>query len=197
MIQAISTYIKGIAIFMVFMTYVEVIMPDKSYKQYISLVMGLILIFLVLSPIGNVIKHAGSFSDFNILNNSVMLSQKTIANEKTFYNDEQKKAILTTYKSELRNQMESFLAEYGTISMLGIDVSEGDDDFGTIQRIYIEMTPTKQKKREKLIHIKPVQVNPDKTAPQNDDSDERVNIIKNKISDFYNLSVDHIYIKIV
>ncbi len=50
----LTDYIKKIAEFMLINAVVSVIVPDSKYKLYINMIMGIILVALILSPIGEV-----------------------------------------------------------------------------------------------------------------------------------------------
>lgn len=47
----ITEYVRGIAVFMLVNTFVSVFLPDSSFKNYVSIIMGMILVLLILSPI--------------------------------------------------------------------------------------------------------------------------------------------------
>lgn len=198
MIQAVSTYIKGIAIFLVLIAYAELIMPDSKYKDYINLVLGLVLLFLLIKPAGSLINKAYStpaVSKYNIL-----LDKGIMNNEQALYEESRKTLVLDTYKSELKKQTAEILSEYGEVTLLGIDVSERDEDFGSIMGIYAEIVPNEEAagKKKKLVRIERVRIN-ERTAKDSTEEiyDEQIKIIKNRISDFYNLSGGNIHIKIL
>ena len=48
-----SSYIRNLAIFIIFMAFVGIIAPNGKYRNYLNLVMGFVLMFLIVSPIVN------------------------------------------------------------------------------------------------------------------------------------------------
>ena len=53
LVDFLAVYIKNILLCVIFLTYIEMILPDDKYKKYINLVSGLILILVIISPIKN------------------------------------------------------------------------------------------------------------------------------------------------
>jgi len=49
--QIFSEYIRNLAVFLLFMSFVGVIAPSEKYKSYINLVAGFVLMFIMVSPI--------------------------------------------------------------------------------------------------------------------------------------------------
>lgn len=49
----ISEYGEKIAVFVILSVYGELLLPDNSYRKYIRLVMGAVLMSIVLEPFNN------------------------------------------------------------------------------------------------------------------------------------------------
>ena len=58
--QIFSEYIRNLAVFLLFMSFVGVIAPSEKYKSYINLVAGFVLMFIMITPIT-------SFASFDFL----------------------------------------------------------------------------------------------------------------------------------
>ena len=51
MINTIGEYIRNIAVFLLFTSFVSILIPSGKFKSYINLIIGFVLIFIVISPI--------------------------------------------------------------------------------------------------------------------------------------------------
>lgn len=61
MIEAFTAYIKTIAAFTLFAAFAEMLMPDNSFKKYLQLIMGIMLLSVVLMPLFKAI-HKGDWN---------------------------------------------------------------------------------------------------------------------------------------
>lgn len=55
MFSALSAYIKNIALFMLLAIFAEIIVPNDKIKKYVSVIVGLILIFAIVGKITDVV----------------------------------------------------------------------------------------------------------------------------------------------
>ena len=96
MISGITAYIKTIAIFLVFSAFVEIILPDTRFKKYISIVMGLLMIGVVISPILHIDfpEELGISQSFDIPDYSARLDRY----------DEEHKALVEEIYSKLSEE---------------------------------------------------------------------------------------------
>lgn len=61
----LAIYIKNILLCVIFLTYIEMVLPNDKYKKYINLVSGLILILVIISPIKNLYDKHFTFDSNN------------------------------------------------------------------------------------------------------------------------------------
>ncbi|MCL2350256.1 MAG: stage III sporulation protein AF, partial [Defluviitaleaceae bacterium] len=52
---ALSEYIRNLAVFLIFASFISIISPGKKYEQYINLVLGIILIFVIIAPLSGIV----------------------------------------------------------------------------------------------------------------------------------------------
>ncbi len=55
--EMIKSYAEKIGVFVVMAAYIDLIMPDNSYKKYVKLIMGAMLTAIVMEPISLIIKR--------------------------------------------------------------------------------------------------------------------------------------------
>ncbi|MCL1935554.1 MAG: stage III sporulation protein AF [Defluviitaleaceae bacterium] len=179
MLANISNFIRNLAIFMLFMTFVSAIVPTGKYKSYINLIMGFMLIFMMVSPIINII---GSFDDILIhieeeishLEESINLDEAHIVQA----------SVITENASYLvRTHIEEIVSEFGFIPVsTTINMNMSGNDL-QINNIFIEVT------EEEIRGIPPIN---NIILGEVIEEDSRMIEIKNYLAQFYNMPVNHI-----
>jgi len=195
--QIVSEYIRNIAVFLIFSSFITIISPGKKYEPHINLVLGIILIFLITIPLAGVITAiAGGSGDF--------FSDATLQHERAIMSRQIEDAgqaqidtILDTYTQSLNEQLSRIVSNHGfTLLYATFDIDTGEN-FGAILSIRITVdeddTPTR------LVRIDPVRITSavntrGQPTPSEIEESPRIISLKNVISDFYNLSEDNIYI---
>lgn len=55
--EFIKNYAERIAVFVVLSVYIDLILPDNSYRKYIRLIVGAMLIGIVIEPVSFLLKR--------------------------------------------------------------------------------------------------------------------------------------------
>lgn len=55
--EFIKNYAERIAVFVVLSVYIDIILPDNSYRKYIRLIAGAMLIGIVIEPVSALLKR--------------------------------------------------------------------------------------------------------------------------------------------
>lgn len=55
MIDKIGEYIKSLSIYVIMTGFISIILPNNSYKKYIGIIMGIILLEIATKPIGGLL----------------------------------------------------------------------------------------------------------------------------------------------
>lgn len=195
-IDYISSYIKNVCTFLIFITFIGIISTSSKYKKYIDLILGFILIFVILSPLTSIINKTSKPLDNLFLNMSLNMDKSILEKEGKFYSDEQNKMVLKTYKNELNKQLENIITKYDTYTVISsnIIVNESLEQFGAIEEIHIDLEENSTAKNKKpFIRVEQIKVD---ISNKKNEEDEKIIILKNLLSDFYNLSCDNIYITV-
>ena len=185
MIDYFYDYIRNIILFLVFMSFIQVILPNNKYRSYINLVFGMILIFIMIQPINNIFNETNSIDSLNIFNKKDFEINSNIDSEK--YKDVQNKMVKNAFQDNIKAQVESILKNEYTIKEISLELYENKYEEINIDKIYLTLN-----KFNKNIYIKPF--NEDEIM-QNIEKKEKNNI-KNLISDFYNMPNENIFITI-
>ncbi len=105
MINFINLWVKGIIIAVIISTIIEMILPDNSIKKYVKTVMGIYIVFIIVSPI--ITKISGkqiALYDFQI---------PKITNNYQIANIDTNKYIETTYENKIKQDIQQNLEENG------------------------------------------------------------------------------------
>lgn len=168
----ISAYFRQIVIFIIFMTFIEILIPDKKYKKYIDFVLGLMLISVMVSPISNI---------FNINASEFNLEIPYYDNEFTYQDKNYTKQL---YENELSSQISKKIdTQFSVKSFVTVNVS---DDLQAIEKISVNY-------QNDFIHIEPIIIGEEKES--NVESKEIMEI-KTFISNEYSVPLNNIYINI-
>ena len=193
-LEFLYDYSKNIALFLIFITLVGIISPSLKYKNYISLILGLILIFVIITPIADFIGDSGTIESL-ILKMGLDVDRNIIGNERSYYQDEQRELIYQLYEEKIKKQVVMVVESDSnfTIEDVELDISDDDNSFGEIKNIYLTLSEkeVEAEQKKKLIRIDPIKIN-NRTTVENDDRLQNLIIL---LKDFYNLSESNIHIK--
>lgn len=199
MLGAISHYIKNIAVFLVFVSFVGIILPNTKYKNYINIVMGFILIFIMLEPVTRLLYGKDNPMDSVMLNMELELEKNIVNNESQYYDDMKNQMIMENFNVLIKQQVENILEQEGyRVSDFQLTCIENT---GEIQTLVLTVSKeTVEPTAKPFVRIESVKIETSKrkenpTAAIGEEDPEIKNV-KNKISDFYNLSKDNIHVNI-
>lgn len=127
MIEWISNWAGSIIVAVVIGTIIEMILPEGNSKKYIKMVIGVYILFTIVSPVinsftGNKIK----LSDELDLDTYIEESKDNINTHNTFESDNEKN-IMNIYISGLEDDLKAKLKSKGYIvNSINIDVSDNE-----------------------------------------------------------------------
>jgi len=200
----LSNYVRTIAIFIIFMSFTVIIIPENKYEKYIKLVMGIMLVAVIVGPLAGVLARFGGIGDFSLAGMPAIDMRQIdeqIANAST----EQIEQILAIYHADLAAHLERLVntgSQYTFIDGF-FDIARNEDNFGQLLGLRLTVT-TAQQHAGGMITIDPVRidisVNTRGLGRQGDSSEnvenEQVMALKNLIADFYNLDKTSIHVSI-
>ncbi len=173
-------YVKGIAVFLIFSAFAEIIVPSGNYRAYVKSVIGFLLIIIILTPIFNIFKG-------NILNNlfdsvEYKFDKNIMEKESEFYDDKQKEIMRDEFSKNLEKQAEKVLENLCVVSEAKFILKRDDFD---IERAEFIVEPKEDEKN--FFRIEKMKTDEEK-------NNEFTENIKKVISNFYNLPFDNIHI---
>lgn len=170
--EIIKAWIVNICTVVLFITAVEMILPDNDLKKYAKFVLGLILMTVIINPI---IKVFDKNFDINVMSNNV---EKAIETRETKSNMEEYKknnlnATLETFNSNLKNLSEEKLKEKfkdmdfevkvksdfnkNQVKIIGIEIGVKEKGIQKIKKVTVESFKSEKEsisKNEKFNEVK-------------------------------------------
>ena len=211
--QEFSDYIRNIMYLVIFMTFVGIISPGGSYKKYIDMVLGLVLIIVIISPVASFLGRgaAGAGEAIARILDASEIAALTDYDEAFFLGQRERilgehvnaiiraqlDALLTgtpfsVYQSEAR-----FATDTGALVDLRLDVVRDEDsgaEAGTAG------TPGAYA-GYRFIRVQRVEVSLRESRLRQsaaaESADESIQLLKRTISDFYNIDPDNIHIEVL
>ena len=150
----------------------ELIMPNGNMKKYINLVVGLLIIFTIVSPLTKLMKV-----DFNLNQGIINYSKPndSIEIDETFYR-QQEKQIEDLYKENISKEITGLIEEKTVYKV--VDISIGiilnKEAYGEIDYIKLLVNRNKETSTNKITveKISPVYIDNNSTATSNKNSKE-------------------------
>lgn len=204
-IGSIYDWVKSIVFFLVLISVINNLLGSSSYKKYINLISGMILIILVVSPLLRVFDIDEKI-DYYFEKNTFMADSQDINNDLIKIEQSQMSSIMEEYKKEIKSNAARLLEKEGLyISSFNVKINEDENSrsFGTIEKIDIVAAYTYKEESNLLESIDKVEIDRieigQKNQEENNDNiklSETEIYIKNLLSDFYNVDFDNINISI-
>lgn len=179
--EIIKAWISNICTVVLFITAVEIILPDNSLKKYAKFVLGLILMTVIINPIMKV--YDKNF-DINVMSSNV---EKAIEIKESKSNMEEYKkknlnATLETFNSNLKKLSEEKLKE--KFKDMDFEVKVKSD----IEHNQVKITSIEAGVKERGIQkIKKVAIESFKSEKENTNENERFNEVKQFLSKELNI----------
>lgn len=208
MIEGLSTWAEQIIVAVVIATIIEMILPSGNNKKYIKAVIGVYILFTIISPIIGKVTNI-DLGDFDYEKYFEQTDTYQTMSESLLINND--KTVEEIYISNLKQDMKSKLQEKGyLVENITINIeSEDDNNYGKINNIKLtlyqkEETNSSNEKNtlENNITINKIEeVNISNTVQNKVDtnkikeiSDDEKNELKEYLSDVYDVKKNNIKI---
>jgi len=196
MIESIRIWILNIVTIIIFISFLEILMPNGNMKKYLNLVLGFIVMIVILNPIINLLKNNLYLEDelFSISQEFNQNEYQFIANNIEMIQREQLNSL---YKDNLKREIQNRIESRYEVDVVRIDIDiekKGDKGLGKIKEIRLDLAERKQNVEEDEIPIVSINV------MEEDNTDEKKNDvaiakkIKEDISNIYNINDSNIIV---
>ena len=195
MIEFLSSWAKGIIVAVIIATLIEMILPNSSSKKYVKVVIGMYILFTIVSPI--IKKLGGKDINLNTIDiekyeQQISKSDNTISRK---FEDNNTRSIKDIYVSNLKADISAKLKEKG-YEIDTSDIQIKDDENYTIEKITLKLIKMEQKQeKNNEIVINTVEIG--NTISQKDSktlSDDEEQEVKDYISETYDIDKKNINI---
>jgi len=162
MIEFLRDWTINIVIMVVFVSFLQIILPSSNMKRYLNMIIGLLIIIVLINPFIKFISKDIDIEREVFTNLSRSNSDRTY--ESNEYSKLQNEQIVGIYKDKLKREIYEIVeskSEYQVLN-LSIDILEDIDseDFGSITRIEILMGEMAEERKEESENIKVEDVKP-------------------------------------
>ena len=196
MIEFFSSWAKGIGVTVVIISIIEMLLPNNNSKKYIRMVLGIYLIFNIVSPL---IKNKDILNVNNINLNETTISTSSEEVDQTSMN----KRIKKLYEQELEKDITKKLNEKGyevKVCSVTTQVSTNENEETKINKIKVSIdktndtNKTEEKNTESKIvteiqKIKKIDTNIGEAKHENEKQDNK-NIDKSDIQNIKKFLID-------
>lgn len=195
MIEFLSSWAQGIIVAVIIAALIEMILPNSSSKKYVKVVIGMYILFTIVSPI--IKKLGGKDINLNTINiekyeRQISKSDNTISRK---FEDNNTRSIKDIYVSNLKADISAKLKEKG-YEIDTSDIQIKDDENYTIEKITLKLIKMEQKQeKNNEIVINTVEIG--NTISQKDSktlSDDDKQEVKDYISETYDIDKKNINI---
>ena len=197
MLEWFRSWATGIVIAVIIATIIEMILPNSTSKKYIKIIIGIFIVYTIISPV------IGSFKGEDLNNymkveNYIQSSSNALQTNEV--SDNAQSSIKKIYAQNLQNDLKTKLKEKGYISN-NINISISNDDKYNIERIDIKVdekvtNSNQDKKQVKTIvdNIKAIKIKVKKDDSQNNAiiTENDKNEIKEYIKQIYQIDLNNI-----
>ena len=155
MINFISSWTGGIVVSVIISTLLEMILPEGKNKKYIKTVIGVYILFSIVSPIISKIK-GGSLDTNNLIDIEKMFSKNTVEVASIDTTTSIEKIYITNLKQDIKNNLEEKGYKVNNVSIIA---DTKDKTYGQIKQIDLDISKTEKQNLIEPINEVSIQVN--------------------------------------
>ncbi|CAK7015001.1 stage III sporulation protein AF [Tissierella sp. P1] len=198
-ISFISTWLKDIVVLFILISIAELIMPKGNMKKYINMVIGLLIIFTIISPFAKLLKLNFNFeqSVFNYSKPNIFDNEQ---NNELY--TQQEKQIEKIYKEKISKEITGLIEEktdYRVVDIV-VGIIDKEENYGEIDYLNILVGEKEEITDKSKIHVGKVKTieiqNNIKDIKSLDEDYKDLTDLKDLISNNYLVDKDRINIEI-
>ena len=191
----ISGWIQGIIIAVIIGTIIEMLLPDGNCKKYVKVVIGVYILFSIVSPVitkvtGNEFRVSDIYDINTYIEVSAKSSQENIENR-------QQNQIKQVYITNLKNDMKQKIQEKGySVKSLTLEIS--NDEQYTLKKIFAQVSKRKNEENNEVKGVNEINITVGNTTESQEEdisiSTKEQSDLKAYLSGIYNLEEKNINI---
>ena len=191
MVNWLNTWAQRIIIVVIICTIIEMILPEGKNKKYIKIVMGIYVVFTIISPIIAKINNKEKidlekYLDVNVSNETIETSATVDTN----------KYIEEVYKEKLKEDVKEKLLNinYETKNVNLEIETKNDNTYGSILSLEVTVNKEKEEKSENTIRINKVTIG-ENNKDKADLTKVEIDKIKKCLAENYKIDEEKISVK--
>lgn len=191
MVNWLNTWAQRIIIVVIICTIIEMILPEGKNKKYIKIVMGIYVVFTIISPIIAKINNKEKidlekYLDVNVSNETMETSATVDTN----------KYIEELYKEKLKEDVkEKLLSINYETKNVNLEIeTKNDNTYGSILSLEVTVSKEKEEKSENTIRINKVTIG-ENNRDKADLTKEEIDKIKKCLAENYKIDEEKISVK--
>nr|WP_243414834.1 stage III sporulation protein AF [Sporosalibacterium faouarense] len=202
MIDFLRSWVINIVVLVIFLSFLDMILPKSNMKRYINMIAGLLIIIVLINPFINLLTK-----DIDIereVFSNIIESNNIGENTNENISKIQDQQVIEIYKGTLKKEISELIntkTEY-VLSDISIDIEEDKEaeSFGKIKKVSLILSNNKRSQSDedikvKVDSIKDVSVNVDtKKMSDTSSSSKEFEEVRKIISDSYSIPQDQILV---
>ncbi len=193
MIEFLRNWVEQIAITIIIVSIFELILPDGKLKKYIKIILGVYVVFCIISPF--VDNSLYSFDKLDEIDLSDYVENATLAENTTVNQESMDLRLQELYIQELENNIEAQVQEYGyNMSKCDIDADlNSSSENPGIHSIKLEL---QEKGRISNIESVEINISNNTNIEEDQNNDQKTKELKKSLAEHYEIDEDIIKISI-
>lgn len=192
MINAMSTWAKSIILAVIVSTIIQMILPEGNNKKYIKTVIGVYILFTIISPIISKISGGNSTIDVSKYENYFNVESTTTASANVI-----DKNLDNTYTSSIKADIKNRMKQKGyKVNSLDANIElKNEESYGTINNLKISLEREESNNNSNIQAVNKIEIkisNNTNEAKQNNLTSMEKQEIKNYLSETYSIKKENI-----
>lgn len=191
MIEFFRSWIVNIVVVIIFIVFIEMIIPSDKFKKYVKLVTGLVLMIMIINPIVKLVDEGYSLDKITIDSFNVFDNGQIQADTKRVQGI-QNSQIVNVYKENLTKEIKSTVLAINNVKSADVSIDIIEDtkskNFGEIKGLKIKIDLKNQDNNQL---VKKIDVN---ITKEEKPGDKVINDIKEALAQTYDIQKEKINI---
>ena len=192
MINAMSSWAKSIILAVIVSTIIQMILPEGNNKKYIKTVIGLYILFTIISPIISKISGGNSTIEVSKYENYFNVESTTTASANVI--DEN---LDNTYTSSIKADIKKRMKQKGyKVNSLDANIElKNEESYGTINSLKISLEREENNNNSNIQAVNKIEIkisNNTNEVKQNNLTSMEKQEIKNYLSETYSIKKENI-----
>lgn len=194
MINAMSTWAKSIILAVIVSTIIQMILPEGNNKKYIKTVIGLYILFTIISPIISKISGGNSTIDVSKYENYFNVESITTASANVI-----DKNLDNTYTSSIKADIKNRMKQKGyKVNSLDANIElKNEESYGTINSLKISLEREESNNNSNIQAVNKIEIKISNNTNTNEAKQNKLTSmekqeIKNYFSETYSIKKENI-----